>query len=104
MNDLKLSARFKGEITLQEGDDAILTVDALGLELVFVNLLKNGLEAASEKPVAHVRVTMRKDDSALSIAFEDNGPVLSVESQAALLGSLSTTKPTGLGLGLLVHF
>lgn len=100
VNDLKLSARFKGEITLQEGDDAILTVDALGLELVFVNLLKNGLEAASEKPVAHVRVTMRKDDSALSIAFEDNGPVLSVESQAALLGSLSTTKPTGLGLGL----
>ena len=42
VNDLKLSARFKGEITLQEGDDAILTVDALGLELVFVNLLKNG--------------------------------------------------------------
>lgn len=100
VNDLKLSARFKGEITLMEGDDAILTVDALGLELVFVNLLKNGLEAASEKAVAHVRVKIEKDDSVLTIAIEDNGPVLSAESQAALLGSLSTTKPTGLGLGL----
>lgn len=100
VSDLQLSARFRGDIQLLDGDDAIVTVDALGLELVFVNLLKNGLEAAAENEPRVVVTLTEQEPGLLVIAFEDNGPVLSPESQAALLGNLTTTKATGLGLGL----
>ena len=103
VSDLKLSARFKGEIHLVPGEDVELTVDTLGMELVFVNLLKNALEAqrpAGQQARVIVKMHRSEDGSDLLITFDDNGPVLTPESREAILGTPTSTKATGLGLGL----
>ncbi len=103
IDDLKLSARFQGEIQLLAGDDADLTLDALGMELVFVNLLKNALEAAHSPgvvPRVWVRVSAQAESATLRIEFEDNGARLSDAAREALIGNPTSTKESGLGLGL----
>ncbi len=99
--NLELSARFRGKIVRSGLPEVQVVIDALGFELVFVNLIKNGLEAASGTAVPEVRITMTVSETdGVAIAITDNGPPVSSASVAALNGALQTTKPNGLGLGL----
>ena len=66
-------------------------------------MCKNALEAqspAGQQARVIVKMHRSEDGSDLLITFDDNGPVLTPESREAILGTPTSTKATGLGLGL----
>ena len=75
------------------------------LEQVFVNLLRNAIEALMEggqggEPALAITVT--PNDERVEIAIADRGPGLSEQALAQLFVPFSTSKPKGLGLGLVI--
>ena len=75
------------------------------LEQVFVNLLRNAIEALMEggqggEPALAITVT--PGDERVEIAITDRGPGLSEQALAQLFVPFSTSKPKGLGLGLVI--
>ncbi len=78
--------------------------DALELELVVVNLLKNAASSAQKAPQPSVRLELTEEHreglEIWRIAVSDNGPALSDEQFANLRHPMASDKPEGLGLGL----
>ena len=87
------------------GDLTNLSVahDALQLERALTNLLKNGIEAASQKAPSNRKVQIEVSESGNSVCidFEDSGPGLTVNADR-LFRPLKSTKPHGSGLGLVI--
>jgi signal transduction histidine kinase len=84
-------------------DSFVVMHDAVQLERVVTNLLKNGIEAAITRPDRPRRVSIRVEDLAdkVIIEVEDSGPGLRVAPDR-LFRPLKSTKPHGSGLGLVV--
>lgn len=77
--------------------------DAVQLEQVIVNLVRNAVEAMVEasSPVREITLrTLRSADGAVEIAVEDTGPGLPQIGRERLFDPFFTTKADGLGLGL----
>lgn len=72
------------------------------LEQVLVNLLQNAFEAVEERPDGAVTLTVSETGEAVRIDVADNGPGLAPEVERALFTPFLTTKPRGLGLGLVI--
>ncbi|HEV7257182.1 MAG TPA: ATP-binding protein [Bosea sp. (in: a-proteobacteria)] len=75
------------------------------LEQVLVNLMRNAIEAMAagrdgRAPRLAIEVAIRAED--VDIAIVDNGPGLDEGALAALFAPFRTTKPRGLGLGLVI--
>ena len=79
-----------------------LTVDALQIQQVLLNLLKNGWDATRHLPADRQQLTvlLRRDDRGVHIAVRDRGEAISPAQQSHLFEPFFTTKPDGLGLGL----
>ena len=90
------------------GDPHGLYVNARTSELqqVFVNLVKNAVEAlieryGTEKPFAgRVVVKAGRTDRYVWASVSDNGPGIPKERQSAIFDPFYTTKPPGRGTGL----
>jgi len=80
--------------------DAWVEGDELRLSQVFVNLLRNALDAVQDRPDALLRVTARAVGPLWQVVVEDNGPGIAPAVQAQLFDPFFTTKPIGEGLGL----
>ena len=95
-------ARREAGARIESDIDAALQVrgDAVRLEQVLVNLLRNGLDALAGAGGAVLRVSAERIDSQVRIAVQDNGPGMSEETLAHLFEPFHTTKPAGQGLGL----
>ena len=80
----------------------MLTVDALQVQQVLLNLLKNGWDATRHLPAERqqLTVTLRRDTSGVHIAVRDRGEPLSTGQQSHLFEPFFTTKADGMGLGL----
>ena len=70
------------------------------LEQVLVNLLQNALDAGGAGSV--VTITHEVRDIWFELTVSDNGPGLSAQAKAGLFQPFSTSKPDGLGLGLVI--
>ncbi|WP_373047711.1 ATP-binding protein [Vulgatibacter sp.] len=99
---------FDGQSALQGGKKLASSIepgvavlgDADALHQVFVNLLKNGLEAATTQVDVHLVV----EDGRAVLTFRDDGPGIPRDVLARLFEPFFTTKPQGTGLGLaIVH-
>jgi two-component system, LuxR family, sensor histidine kinase TtrS len=81
---------------------AIVMADALQLQQVMMNLLKNALDA--QKSAGHaqapIELQLRTDEGACEVTVSDSGCGLAPEKFARLFEPFFTTKPDGLGLGL----
>jgi signal transduction histidine kinase/CheY-like chemotaxis protein len=69
---------------------------------VLVNVLVNAAHAIREveRPVHHVKVTVRADEDFLAIAISDTGPGIPPESLSRIFDPFFTTKRQELGTGL----
>lgn len=68
------------------------------LEIVFVNLINNAIEAMNETGIITINASETKNS--IIIEVEDSGPGIADTDQDKIFKPLFTTKPTGTGLGL----
>ncbi|MBS7589740.1 sensor histidine kinase [Ancylobacter defluvii] len=89
------------EIDLSAGD-ILVVAERVRLEQVLVNLLQNALEALTGQTGGRIRVEARAEGGNAVITLMDNGPGLPDAVLQALFMPFTTTKPAGLGLGLVI--
>lgn len=100
-----ISLETRGNVTMSDGPEMTVAIDAAQIEQVIINLIKNAVEAApdsgqSASPTCCVRVGWRKHSGALEIFVEDDGP--GVANVQNLFVPFFTTKPSGSGIGLVL--
>lgn len=67
---------------------------------VFLNVLRNALQAVEGVENGVIRVSAREHDGAIEVTVEDNGAGIPASVQPRLMQPFFTTKPNGTGLGL----
>lgn len=72
------------------------------LEQVLVNLLQNAVEALAGRDDARIRIAARAEGASVILRVADNGPGLAPPVLENLFLPFTTTKPDGLGLGLVI--
>lgn len=75
------------------------------LEQVLVNLMRNAIEAMAQQrsgQAPRLAIGIAADVEHVDIAIADNGPGLDEKALSALFTPFRTTKPRGLGLGLVI--
>jgi len=86
-----------------EADEAAqVMAERFRLEQVLVNLLQNAIEALEGRPDPEIRVQVALKRSQVRILVADNGPGVAPEAAKTLFTPFATTKPRGLGLGLVI--
>ena len=83
-----------------ERDLPSIEADAVQVQQVLVNLLRNAFEAVRGSTGPWVRVSSDHSDRAITLCIEDSGPGIPEEVHARLFKAFSTSKRTGMGLGL----
>ncbi len=73
---------------------------AVRIEQVLVNLLRNALDADRESGGRTIDIALAADEEWVRIGVADAGPGIAPEAMARLFEPFFTTKPTGQGLGL----
>ena len=74
--------------------------DAIRLEQVLVNLIRNGIDAMDEQPERQLDIQLHTSATEVTLSIRDHGPGLSPDVQAHLFEPFFTTTPSGKGLGL----
>lgn len=80
--------------------------DAIRLEQVLINLLRNALDAMRDKPCKRLEIRLEADEQQWRLSVIDNGTGIAEENLAKVFDPFFTTKPVGdgLGIGLAVSF
>jgi two-component system C4-dicarboxylate transport sensor histidine kinase DctB len=83
-------------------EDLQVMAERFRLEQVLVNLLQNAIEAldGAADPEIAIQVSSRRNQARIVVA--DNGPGLAPQAVKTLFTPFATTKPRGLGLGLVI--
>jgi len=85
-------------VVLEMGPPLILDADPDQLEQMFINLLRNAVDASLANGAQPVRAFWRRDDTALMVTIEDRG--MGIANAENLFVPFYTTKPAGSGVGL----
>jgi len=89
-------------ITQYEPNLPCINAEENQIKQVFLNLLKNAIEAMPNG--GEVRVSVRREEQTIVISFQDQGCGIPEDRIAKLGEPFYTTKETGTGLGLMVSF
>ena len=89
-----------GQIILKTNDEIYLNADYNRLKQVFINLLKNTIEAKKTQENLLVEIKIKTTPTKIKIIIEDNGIGMSKDSLEHLYETFYTTKQTGTGLGV----
>ncbi len=76
--------------------------DRFRLEQVIVNLMQNAAEALGSRSDSQIILTTKQRDDRITLTVADNGPGIPHEIQDQLFTPFVTSKPKGLGLGLVI--
>jgi len=79
-------------------NEILLECDPPKLEVVFMNLITNSIQAIENTVDIHIRTI--EDSGTVTIEIEDSGPGIPSELLPKIFDSLFTTKASGTGLGL----
>ncbi|WP_336355306.1 ATP-binding protein [Pseudomonas granadensis] len=104
-----LDARLRDEqvsLVLHLTRPAWVRGDAIRLEQVLINLLRNALDAMHSKTCKRLEIRLQADEQLWHLSVSDNGGGIAEEHLAQIFDPFFTTKPVGdgLGLGLAVSF
>lgn len=94
----RVASLHETRIAIEPGPTVYLAIDPDQIEQVFINLMRNAVEAAGER--GGVRVRWRGNGSAVVVEVEDDGPGLARTDN--LWVPFFTTKPHGTGIGLVL--
>jgi two-component system C4-dicarboxylate transport sensor histidine kinase DctB len=72
------------------------------LEQVVVNLLQNALDALADRQDARIMVSLDIRENEVRLAIADNGPGIAAEVADRLFTPFTTSRESGLGLGLVI--
>ncbi|MBC3208026.1 sensor histidine kinase [Pseudomonas sp. SWRI111] len=104
-----LDARLRDEqvsLVLHLARPAWMRGDAIRLEQVLINLLRNALDAMQGKVCKRLEIRLEADEQLWRLSVMDNGGGIADEHLNQVFDPFFTTKPVGdgLGLGLAVSF
>jgi len=93
------------ELTLElENNLPCFSVDAIQIEQVLINLIRNGVDSLRTLPAEQPRrLTIRSRltlNNNIQIEVEDNGPGIAEDQKQKILTPFYTTKADGTGMGL----
>ena len=80
----------------------LVMADEVQLQQVFVNLLRNAIEATEGVAERGIAISLRQEAGRAVLSFSDAGPGLPEEVRAALFQPFVTTKEHGMGIGLFI--
>ena len=72
------------------------------LEQVLVNLMQNALEAMEGQTAPHLTLGTQETDGRIILTLSDNGPGIAPDVAQRLFTPFTTSRPSGLGLGLVI--
>lgn len=79
-----------------------VTAGRIRMEQILMNLLQNALDAVRDTPDPEIAIRIEADAANVRISVGDNGPGIPPEVRDQLFMPFTTTKETGLGLGLVI--
>lgn len=98
-----LDARLRDEaigVVLDLTRPAWVRGDAIRLEQVLINLLRNALDAMADKPRKRLEIRLHADQQLWQLTVSDSGGGIAEEHLNNVFDPFFTTKPVGDGLGL----
>lgn len=97
-----LFKKYNANIYLNVKQDIYLSLDYLRMKQVFVNILKNALEARKEEEPLNVLIEVKKSLKAIKITIKDNGIGMDKNTLDKITEIFYTTKANGNGLGVVL--
>jgi len=90
------------QIQLRVDDDLAIKINPAEIEQVILNLVNNAVQALDNSGALQRRIVIEaiKSGKSVQLSVSDNGAGVSPEFKPQLFELLSTTKQTGMGLGL----
>ncbi|SCA56960.1 putative C4-dicarboxylate transport sensor protein DctB [Candidatus Terasakiella magnetica] len=80
--------------------DAMVLGEAIRLEQVLINILRNALDAMTDQDKAAIWISAEQSQTRMSIIIRDNGPGFKKDELDRIFDPFFTTKEVGKGLGL----
>ena len=74
--------------------------DAIQIQQVVMNLLRNAVEAVEDSPVREITISTSASERGALVCVEDSGPGIDPARLPSLFEAFVTTKKDGLGMGL----
>jgi two-component system sensor kinase FixL len=88
------------DVQVDRAVDHVL-VNRVQLQQVIINLVRNAVEAMEDRPVRILRLTASPtEDGKVEVVVADSGPGLSPDMSRTLFTPFTTSKATGMGVGL----
>jgi len=90
---------------IQDASLPLVIADAIQVEQVLLNLLRNAIDALAEIPEGRRELKIMLDcceNREISVAISDTGPGFSDDTRDKLSSPFFSTKPEGMGLGLAI--
>ncbi len=81
-------------------EDLMVLGEAIRLEQVFINILRNALDAMAETPNPEIWISATQQDRRVTLRIRDNGPGFDGQELIRAFDPFFTTKDVGKGLGL----
>lgn len=100
LHNFRVTQSYSGVVVLDAPESVQILADALELELIAINLLRNAAEAQTEVSKPVIRLSLRKTDECGVFSVTDAAPPLDEERFHSLLSQQKSSKTHGLGLGL----
>ncbi len=82
--------------------DLLVIAGRVRLEQVLVNLLQNATEALADSPAPRIDLTLTVEADTVRLHVADNGPGIAPEVADRIFTPFVTSRPSGLGLGLVI--
>ncbi len=93
-------ARGTLEIIINVPKRLMIDVDAMQIEQILANLLRNAAEAMTHQHNGKITLSAREHDGFVDLHVTDNGPGIPDDFAAGLFNPFQSSKSEGLGLGL----